>query len=133
MHLVCPACETAYDVPGAALRPGRRLRCAVCRHEWVPLPAAPEPELSFHPPSLSPDSEPMAPVPLPRTSQAKPPPAKPAARAEVMAAWAVTMLLLAACMAESLYWRASIMKSWPPSQRAYALLGYRAPVNANPK
>jgi predicted Zn finger-like uncharacterized protein len=127
MQIVCPACETAYDVPGTALRPGRALRCARCRHQWVPVPDEPEMPATVEPvePVPPPAPEYVAPLPIPRASQASVPQASYAVRAEVAAAWFLTALLLAAGIAESVYWRASIVKAWPPSERAYALLGYR--------
>jgi predicted Zn finger-like uncharacterized protein len=38
MIIVCPACETRYDLPESAIGPeGRTVRCAQCRHSWLQL------------------------------------------------------------------------------------------------
>jgi predicted Zn finger-like uncharacterized protein len=44
MIIVCPACETRYDLPeGAVGLEGRTVRCAQCRHSWFqPGPDGPE-------------------------------------------------------------------------------------------
>ncbi len=36
MRIVCPTCEATYNVPDAALSPGRPVRCARCGNNWVP-------------------------------------------------------------------------------------------------
>lgn len=41
MRIVCPSCAATYDVPDAALAPGRPVRCTRCGTEWAPLSAAP--------------------------------------------------------------------------------------------
>jgi len=44
MRVSCPACQTEYEVPDAALtgRP-RKLRCGQCEHQWEVAPLAPAP------------------------------------------------------------------------------------------
>jgi predicted Zn finger-like uncharacterized protein len=42
MRLSCPACQTEYEVPDAALAGrARTLRCANCGHQWQSAPAFP--------------------------------------------------------------------------------------------
>jgi len=36
MHIVCPTCAAAYDVPDALLTPRRVVRCVKCAREWTP-------------------------------------------------------------------------------------------------
>ncbi len=40
MRIVCPNCDTAYDVPASVVSVGRLMRCAKCRSEWMPLAPA---------------------------------------------------------------------------------------------
>ncbi len=60
VRIVCPSCAATYDVPEAALAPGRPVRCARCGTEWAPLPAtetrAPRDSPPLVPPSLIPSS-----------------------------------------------------------------------------
>ena len=40
MLIVCPSCETSYDVEAATLQPdGRRVRCVRCRNVWLAEPS----------------------------------------------------------------------------------------------
>jgi predicted Zn finger-like uncharacterized protein len=54
MRLSCPACQTEYEVPDAALAGrARTLRCANCGHQWQSAPAfAPAPAPPPPPPKL---------------------------------------------------------------------------------
>jgi predicted Zn finger-like uncharacterized protein len=69
MRLSCPACQTEYEVPDAALAGRARiLRCANCGHQWqsgpAPMPLPPPPP----PPQLQPRSvfsDPVAELPPP--------------------------------------------------------------------
>lgn len=76
MIIACPACNTRYAVPDAAIGvDGRTVRCAKCRHSWfqegpgLDLPAAPDP---------TPAAAPVAPPPPPRPVSPQPEPAAPA-------------------------------------------------------
>jgi predicted Zn finger-like uncharacterized protein len=75
MLLVCPACNTRYVVPDAAIgMDGRQVRCANCKHSWYqdgapPPPAPPAPSIAA---PLVPRDTPQQPIPAP-----VPPPVDP--------------------------------------------------------
>jgi predicted Zn finger-like uncharacterized protein len=129
MRIICPACETAYDVPDSALAPGRVLRCARCRAEWAPVAAAEVAEpggedvISEVPPVVAPprpleaESGRVA-LPVAATGSTGP-------RASVIAGWILSFLILGGLGYAAVRWRQPIQQIWPPSSRAYALLGYR--------
>jgi len=137
MRIICPACETAYDVPDQVVSPGRALRCARCRSEWVAV----EPEAEIPPfprfrseentatpgyPDGPPERDPVGTPPLPGHVNVEPLPAMAeagGARAAVIAGWLLSLVLLVTSAAAAVAWRQPIEKSWPPSVRAYALLG----------
>jgi predicted Zn finger-like uncharacterized protein len=131
MLIVCPACETTYDVPEQVLAPGRPLRCARCRSEWCPLPAAPPPASDDwvfrapEPPPPEPEPEPDEKLPFFERLPPEPlhPPAADGPRVAVIAAWLVSILVLAGLCAAAITWRQPIERAWPPSVRAYALIG----------
>lgn len=107
MHLECPACAAAYEVPDSLLAPGRAVRCVRCGESWVPLPprlAAPPPRLAL--PPLRP-SPPAAPEP---------------GLAGAVFAWALSLAALAGAGAALWHWRAEIAAAWPPAARLLALL-----------
>ncbi len=130
MRIVCPACETAYDVPDRVVSPGRSLRCARCRTQWVPSPDLPEEEaeeaealgesLPRAPaPEMPPGPAAMAPL-VPRAPAAAPP---AGSRGVVIAGWLVSFLLLGARGYAAILWRQPIERAWPAAVRAYAYLG----------
>jgi len=43
----------------------------------------------------------------------------------VRAGWGATLVVLVAALAAAYVWRVPIEAAWPPSQRAYAVLGLR--------
>jgi len=133
MRIVCPSCGAAYEVPEDRLVPGRIVRCARCGSDWAPLAAAPasEPE----PPRLEERLAPPEPVPpLP-----EPPPlvapkeerlvataAAPERRrggTALLVAWILSFLVLAAAAWAAYDRREDVIRAWPASERAYAVLG----------
>ncbi len=147
MRIACPDCGAAYDVPPDRVPPGRGVRCAKCGTVWTPVATvdaepeiAPVPERAAvaDPPPLpppDPDPPPPAPTPLvalrpvaPPAPAPPPPPPEPAAepargRAGVMLAWLLTFAVLGGLGWLAVTRRAEVMQAWPPSERAYALLG----------
>jgi len=68
MRLSCPACQTEYEVPDAALAGrARTLRCANCGHQWQssPPPSPAPPPLPPQLPLRSVFSDPVAELPPP--------------------------------------------------------------------
>ncbi len=130
MRINCPACDTAYDVPEAALAPGRMLRCARCRSEWVPVPAEEVAEVQSIQ-EASPVVSPAAPLPDAMETlfgrAAEPVAVARAAgpRVSVIAGWILSFLVLGGLGYAAVRWRLPIEKVWPPSTRAYSYLGLR--------
>jgi predicted Zn finger-like uncharacterized protein len=127
MILVCPACQTRYQVEDEALsRPaGRAVRCAHCGHSWqyvAPHAAAP----------------PSAPLLRMRERLQAIPPAEPAAtpRAAITApapprrrhsglGWVVLILLIGALIVGAIIGRDQVVALWPRVAPLYELVGLK--------
>ena len=146
MRIACPACNTAYDVPENRLAPGQDVRCARCSAVWSPLPlldeppfaiAATDPQPTAPGPGLaasgSSDDLGLAPVPPQSLIVSAPAGAAPAPktgrdrfghlRGVALAGWLLTFAILGTFGWLAVTRRAEIVHAWPPSERAYALLG----------
>lgn len=146
MRIACPACNATYQVPDDKLVAGRIVRCARCGTDWAPLEVIsasggdPEPEAAESQAAVSPDPEPTpepAPepaielrkqaieedIPLPRPPVL--PVAPPADRGSMVLAfaWIVSLAVVTAAVAGLYAGRERVMKTWPPSTRAYAAIG----------
>jgi predicted Zn finger-like uncharacterized protein len=128
MRIVCPACETAYDVPDTVLAPGRTLRCARCRSEWVPVAMPAEEAVAAPEPGALPDQQaaPADRVPpsIVRVASSSDTDRPAGPRVTVIAGWLVSLLLLGGMGYAAVVWRQPIAHAWPPAGRAYAWLGY---------
>jgi predicted Zn finger-like uncharacterized protein len=128
MRIECPSCDATYEVPDHLLGGTRMLRCARCGHEWAPagiaVPAAAEaadvPSPPVRPPDPAPERDLWADAQL-RPDLDMDPPER--GRALVVAAWVVSLVVLAGAVAAAYGYRDVVMQAWPPSTRVYAALG----------
>jgi predicted Zn finger-like uncharacterized protein len=149
MRIVCPACDATYAVPDAMLAAGTRLvRCAKCGHEWTPTeaPRRVELEVEFEPPPVPPAPPALPPPaeppgrheprlkPLRPRTEAKPAEPEPeddeapptrGGRARAVAAWALSILVLAGAVVAAVNWRTQVVAAWPPSERVFSAVGLR--------
>jgi len=129
-------------VPVSRLKPGKLVRCARCRAEWLPagesVPITSPLEPSGYaqgkaagqvPPLSDPDiaaslAEPTAMDRLAASSHR----ARP--RAGLIAAWVLTGVVLVAAIGAVIGWRDAIVRAWPPSGYILAATGHAAPPPA---
>ncbi|HEY2132594.1 MAG TPA: zinc-ribbon domain-containing protein [Acetobacteraceae bacterium] len=143
MRIACPNCHAVYNVP-LPLAGGRRVRCARCKHEFLPEPLDAAPVADTRPPDESPDGSSIEPAGTPAPVLAWPEPAAPRAPgrlqvdigpevarrqtaprgrgAPTVVALAVSVLLLCGAGFAAYVWRAQVMAAWPPSQRLFQAL-----------
>lgn len=136
MLLICPSCSTKYNVADSAIpAKGRTVRCAACGHSWTQLP---DPALQ---PAGAEDAvpAPAGPPPGQPERRARPRPAAHTAvrakahnriRAGQLAAavvpWAVAAAVLGTLGLTAVSHRTDIVRAWPKSAGAFALIGQPA-------
>lgn len=158
MRIICPGCESVYDVPDHLLASGpKRLRCAGCGLDFdtpakpalptvpvlppsPPAAAAPSPALPASlvapPPAIEPPPRPMPPPLSAQFSQ--PRLAVPSAaddegpsvglRVVTVLAWLLSLAVLGAGAWAGVTYRDKVMAAWPASERLYAALGMDRPA-----
>jgi len=136
MIVVCPRCNTRYQVDPRALgADGRMVRCAQCSHTWhqapppgtFPLPSEPE-----TPPR--PVQEPAA-TATPaldgeRGAERIQLPAVPRRRGGsswVAIGWILLLLVVAGGAAASVWWRDAVVRRWPAANLIYGKIGLAVP------
>jgi predicted Zn finger-like uncharacterized protein len=125
MRIACPSCAAEYEVPASRLKPGKLVRCARCGSKWLPDPGsvAPQGDPALHIPS---DTELDAARSLPGVTAMDRLAASSAAardRKRLIAAWALTFVVLAGAVAAVVGWRDGVVRAWPPSGRILAAAG----------
>ncbi|MGH7123417.1 MAG: zinc-ribbon domain-containing protein, partial [Stellaceae bacterium] len=140
MIVVCPQCSTRYLVDPRALgADGRRVRCAQCSHTWhhkppaealaeletvaplpSPAPRAERVEPQFDRPPLAEEPEPEHRIQLPALTQ-------PRRRPWVAVGWIVLLALVGFAAGGAVWERDTVIRTWPPSARLYALFGLAVP------
>lgn len=153
MHVTCPNCAAAYDVPDRLLAAGPRvLQCTKCSHKFSvdPSPQRAPPELAFvaqavvDPVPVAADQAPPPPPPLPPSPRAEAPapkaatePVLAASRAEkgtrgALLGWIATICLLALGVGLVAGNQAQIAAAWPPAERLFdwVRLGYSEILSA---
>lgn len=131
MLLACPTCSTAYEVPEERLKPGRKVRCAQCRTQWVPVALAPtdDPEPTDDQRSSdAPTRDQMSP-PLRHVSAMDRLAAVTRHRQSDLAlpvAWAASVIALLALATAAYLERDPVVRLWPATARLYAAPGVGA-------
>jgi predicted Zn finger-like uncharacterized protein len=134
MHVTCPNCSAAYEVPDRLLSAGPRLlQCTRCSHQFsvAPPPSDPAPEAPPAPP-VEVKAAPVA-AEAPAPPPAKPEVVAPLAKAAPLAAapptrkgdagavlgWVATLGLLAVSGVLIAANEARIIAAWPPAERLF--------------
>jgi predicted Zn finger-like uncharacterized protein len=133
MLLTCPACSAQYKVQDNAIPPlGRNVRCAACGHSWLQTPD-PGVLAAFEAKKAARQQEEAA-------AKAKPPPPAPHAkmrkrtldnivlthRLAAGIAWGVAGLIALGAGTYAVMHRTDIVRAWPKSASAFALIGFKA-------
>ena len=134
MHITCPACAATYEIPETLLRPGRRVRCAQCGEEWIPLGEAPEamPDQTAIAAPPQPAEKPHSSLDPPRPAASErslrapadsQPERRPRTHPILWLGWAASVAIVVFALWGGMHYRASVIAAWPPSERLYAALG----------
>jgi predicted Zn finger-like uncharacterized protein len=127
MILVCPACQTRYQVDDQAVTAaGRQVRCASCGHNWYQAPAVAAAEqaeaateaTALAIPRVDPDLD--APSPL-AAAPAVPMPSR--TRNALWAGALAAVVLLVAVLGALFGFRDRIVATWPATGHLYNLVG----------
>jgi predicted Zn finger-like uncharacterized protein len=144
MRIACPSCGATYEVPASRLKPGKMVRCARCGSDWLPeaeaAAAPPQPRTApFDPTGPSDPTAPVDPTALPggesehfadglpeitAMDRLAASPALLPSRAGLIAAWVLTVAVLAGAAAAVFGWRDTVVRAWPPSGRILATIGH---------
>src|SRR5262249_26013344 len=128
MILVCPACQTRYQVEDEAVsRPsGRTVRCASCGHSWhyVKPQAAPPPAPLLR---MRERLQPAAPPPPEQAVEPRPasPARAPPRRRHSGLGWVVLILLIGALIVGAIVGRDQIVALLPQAARFYDMVGLK--------
>ena len=128
MHIVCPSCAAMYDVPDRQMKVGRKVRCAGCQNQWVPMIAPLDVAGDVD------EAEEAAPAEAVHAAMASVPgmtamdrlaahQVLPKRYMVLLAAWAGSGVAVVLLVLAAYGWRADLMSAWPPSVRLYAALG----------
>jgi predicted Zn finger-like uncharacterized protein len=123
MIVVCPACNTRYQVEDEAVgRPsGRTVKCANCGHSWHYIAAAPVSPLLRVRERLQ-SAPPGEPAAAPRPAITAPAPPR---RRHSGLGWVALILLVGAVVIAAILGRDQIVALWPPAARFYDLVGLK--------
>ena len=124
MRIDCPSCGAAYQVPETAFQAAasRAVRCVRCSHVWTPEPPRQVSPQAAMDPVVTP-LPPPRPAAVDITPPYHPPVARRRANLLVPVLWLLTVLLLGGAVTAAILEREKVIAAWPPSERAYALLG----------
>jgi predicted Zn finger-like uncharacterized protein len=136
MLLICPECSAKYNVAdGAIPSAGRAVRCAACHHGWTQMPEAPLAVAADLAGEVNKDQTNNGLRRRPKAQSA--PPAEPHARMRKrvhdkiemghrLAAgipWGIAACLAIGAISAAISYRTDIVRAWPKSASAFALIG----------
>lgn len=129
MKIACPGCAAEYEVPAERMKPGRSVRCSRCDTVWKPAQEADPvaPQQPPDPPAAEPEPV-MPPAPavtapaVTAMERLAASPSQPPRRVGLLAAWLLSVLVLAGAGITTVIWRETVIRVWPPSGRILLLL-----------